>query len=132
MLLKSTLNPVAAPPITAASMTSTAPHHKVRVFPRTAIDSGEIEGIHNRTDYDLSRHQEYSGKSLQYFDEQAKEKFTPYIIETSAGASRSFMAFLVDAYREEEAPTADGKMDLRTVMRFNPGLRQSRQQSSLS
>ena len=83
---------------------------------------GEIEGIHNRTDFDLSRHQEYSGKSMQYFDEQAKEKFLPYIIETSAGASRSFMAFLVDAYREEEAPTADGKMELRTVMRFHPSL----------
>ncbi len=83
---------------------------------------GEIEGIHNRTDFDLSRHQEYSGKSMQYFDEQAKEKFLPYIIETSAGASRSFMAFLVDAYREEEAPTADGKMEIRTVMRFHPKL----------
>ena len=83
---------------------------------------GEIEGIHNRTDFDLSRHQEYSGKSLQYFDEQAKEKYTPFIIETSAGASRSFMAFLVDAHREEEAPTADGKMELRTVMRFHPSL----------
>ena len=52
---------------------------------------GEIEGIHNRTDYDLSRHQEYSGKNMQYFDEETKEKFTPYIIETSAGASRSSM-----------------------------------------
>ena len=81
---------------------------------------GEIEGVHNRTDFDLSRHEEYSGKSMQYFDEQSKEKFTPYIIETSAGASRSFMAFLVDAYREEEAPTADGKMEMRTVMRFIP------------
>jgi glycyl-tRNA synthetase len=83
---------------------------------------GEIEGIHNRTDFDLSRHQEYSGKSMQYFDEQAKEKFIPYIIETSAGASRSFMAFLVDAYREEEAPTADGKSEIRTVMHFHPRL----------
>jgi glycyl-tRNA synthetase len=59
---------------------------------------------------------------MEYFDEQTKEKFTPYIIETSAGASRSFMAFLVDAYREEEAPTADGKSELRTVMRFHPTL----------
>jgi glycyl-tRNA synthetase len=83
---------------------------------------GEIEGIHNRTDFDLSRHQEYSGKAMQYFDEQTKERFIPFIIETSAGASRSFMAFLVDAYREEEAPTADGKSELRTVMRFHPRL----------
>ena len=59
---------------------------------------------------------------MKYFDEQAKEKYTPFIIETSAGASRSFMAFLVDAYREEEAPTADGKTETRVVMRFHPKL----------
>jgi len=59
---------------------------------------------------------------MKYFEEQGKEKFTPYIIETSAGASRSFMAFLVDAYREEEAPTADGKTEMRVVMRFHPKL----------
>ncbi len=80
---------------------------------------GEIEGIHNRTDYDLSRHEQFSGKSMKYFDEQTKEKFIPYIIETSAGASRSFMAFLVDAYREEEAPTADGKKEQRVVMKLH-------------
>lgn len=83
---------------------------------------GEIEGIHNRTDFDLSRHEQYSTKTMKYFDEQTKEKYTPYIIETSAGASRSFMAFLVDAYNEEEAPTADGKMDVRVVMKFHPKL----------
>ncbi|PJA97613.1 MAG: glycine--tRNA ligase [Ignavibacteriales bacterium CG_4_9_14_3_um_filter_30_11] len=63
---------------------------------------GEIEGIHNRTDFDLRRHEEFSGKSLKYFDEETKEKTLPYIIETSAGASRSFMAFLTEAYDEEE------------------------------
>jgi len=83
---------------------------------------GEIEGIHNRTNYDLSRHQEFSGKNMQYFDEQSKEKFTPFIIETSAGASRSFMAFLVNAYAEEQAPDADGKMETRVVMKFHPTL----------
>jgi glycyl-tRNA synthetase len=83
---------------------------------------GEIEGIHNRTDYDLSRHEEYSGKSMKYFDEQSKEKFTPYVIETSAGASRSFMAFLVDAYCEEEAPTAEGGVETRIVLRLHPKL----------
>jgi glycyl-tRNA synthetase len=83
---------------------------------------GEIEGIHNRAAWDLSRHEEFSGKTMKYFDEQTKEKYTPFVIETSAGASRSLMAFLVDAYTEEEAPTADGKMDLRVVMRFNPKL----------
>jgi glycyl-tRNA synthetase len=78
---------------------------------------GEIEGIHNRTDFDLGRHQEYSGKSQQYFDDETKEKFIPFIIETSAGASRSFMAFLVDAYYEEEV-----KGDTRSVLRFHPKL----------
>ena len=78
---------------------------------------GEIEGIHNRTDFDLSRHQEYSGKSQLYFEEQTKEKFIPFIIETSAGASRSFMAFLIDAYYEEEV---NGEM--RSVLKFHPKL----------
>jgi glycyl-tRNA synthetase len=83
---------------------------------------GEIEGIHNRTDFDLSRHEEFSGKTLKYFDPESKEKYTPYVIETSAGASRSFMAFLVDAYREEEAPDANGKMETRVVLRFHPSI----------
>jgi glycyl-tRNA synthetase len=83
---------------------------------------GEIEGIHNRTDFDLSQHQTFSGKSMQYFDDAAKERFLPYIIETSAGASRSFMAFLVDAYREEDAPTADGGTETRVVLRLSAKL----------
>ena len=78
---------------------------------------GEIEGIHNRTNFDLSRHEEFSGKSLKYFDEESKEKFIPFIIETSAGASRSFMAFLVDAYYEEEV-----NGEVRSVLRFHPKL----------
>jgi glycyl-tRNA synthetase len=78
---------------------------------------GEIEGIHNRTDFDLSRHQQFSGKSQQYFDDETKEKYIPYIIETSAGASRSFMAFLIDAYYEEEV-----NGELRSVLRFHPKL----------
>ena len=78
---------------------------------------GEIEGIHNRTNYDLSRHEEYSGKSLKYYDEESKEKYLPFIIETSAGASRSFMAFLIDAYYEEEVNN-----EQRSVLRFHPKL----------
>jgi glycyl-tRNA synthetase len=78
---------------------------------------GEIEGIHNRTNFDLSRHEEFSGKSLKYFDEAAKEKYVPFIIETSAGASRSFMAFLIDAYYEEEV-----KGEKRAVLKFHPKL----------
>ncbi|HEY5125591.1 MAG TPA: glycine--tRNA ligase [Ignavibacteria bacterium] len=85
---------------------------------------GEIEGIHNRTDYDLGRHTEYSGKKLEYFDEQSKEKYIPYVIETSAGASRSLMAFLVDAYEEEELKkeNSDGTIstEVRTVLHFHP------------
>lgn len=83
---------------------------------------GEIEGIHNRTNYDLSRHEEFSGKNMKYFDEESKEKFTPFIIETSAGASRSLMAFLVNAYHEEEAPSAEGQMETRVVLKFHPML----------
>ncbi|HTP14118.1 MAG TPA: glycine--tRNA ligase [Bacteroidota bacterium] len=83
---------------------------------------GEIEGVHNRTDFDLSRHEQFSGKTMKYFDEETKEKFTPFVIETSAGASRSFMAFLVDSYREEEAPTAEGGMEMRTVLKLHPAL----------
>lgn len=78
---------------------------------------GEIEGIHNRTDFDLSRHEEFSGKSQKYFDDQTKEKFIPYIIETSAGASRGFMAFLVDAYNEEEV-----NGEKRVVLKLHPKL----------
>jgi glycyl-tRNA synthetase len=78
---------------------------------------GEIEGIHNRTDFDLSRHEEFSGKSLKYFDDSAKEKYVPFIIETSAGASRSLMAFLIDAYYEEEV-----KGEKRVVLKFHPKL----------
>jgi glycyl-tRNA synthetase len=60
----------------------------------------EIEGVHNRGDFDLSNHSKYSGKDLRYFDEETKERYFPYIIETSGGADRSFLAFLCDAYQE--------------------------------
>ena len=61
----------------------------------------EIEGIHNRTDFDLSRHAKYSGKDLSYFDEATRQRFIPYIIETSAGLTRTLLTVLVDAYGEE-------------------------------
>ena len=83
---------------------------------------GEIEGVHNRTNFDLSRHEEYSSKTMKYFDEEKKEKYTPFVIETSAGASRSFMAFLVDSYHEEEAPTAEGTAELRVVLKLHAKL----------
>ena len=62
----------------------------------------ELEGIHNRTDYDLKRHIQYSGKDLSYFDTNSEERFVPYIIETSAGVDRTLLTCLVDAYEEEE------------------------------
>ncbi len=62
----------------------------------------ELEGIHNRYDYDLSRHQEYSGKKMEYFDEETRERYIPYIIETSAGCDRTVLTVMVDAYREDE------------------------------
>jgi len=62
----------------------------------------ELEGIANRTDYDLKQHSQYSGKALEYFDEETKHKLVPYVIEPAAGADRSALAFLVDAYHEEE------------------------------
>jgi len=65
------------------------------------IGWSELEGIHNRSDFDLSQHMKFSGKSLEYFDEASKEKFIPYVIETAVGCDRLFLAFLCDAYREE-------------------------------
>jgi glycyl-tRNA synthetase len=62
----------------------------------------ELEGVHNRGDFDLGRHQEHSGKKLEYFDDESKEHFLPYIIETSAGCDRTVLTALVDAYREDE------------------------------
>jgi len=77
----------------------------------------EIEGIHSRTDYDLSRHQEYSGKKLEYFDQATRERYIPYVVETSVGLDRTILMVLCDAYREEEV---DG--DTRTVLKFHPAL----------
>ena len=83
---------------------------------------GEIQGICNRTDYDLKAHSEASGESLTYFDEQTRERYTPYVIEPSAGVDRSVMTFLVDAYSEEEAVSAKGKPEKRVVLKLHPAL----------
>jgi len=77
----------------------------------------EFEGIHNRTDFDLSRHQEFSGKKLDYLDAATNERFVPYVVETSAGADRTTLAVLCDAYREEEV---EGEQ--RIVLRLEPAL----------
>ena len=83
---------------------------------------GELEGIANRTDYDLKQHGEFSGQDLSYFDQESNEHYVPYVIEPAAGADRATLAFLLAAYHEEEVPTADGKVDKRTVLRLDPRL----------
>ena len=82
----------------------------------------ELEGVANRTDFDLSRHSEFSGKDLSYYDQERDERYLPYVIEPAAGVDRSTLAFLVDAYREEEAPTAKGGVEKRTVLRLHHAL----------
>jgi glycyl-tRNA synthetase len=77
----------------------------------------ELEGIANRTDFDLKRHAEYSGKDLTYFDEERRERYLPFVIEPSAGADRSVLAFLVDAYDEDEV-----EGEVRSVLRLHPKL----------
>ncbi|AGM28397.1 Glycyl-TRNA synthetase (GlyS) [Mycobacteroides abscessus subsp. abscessus] len=83
---------------------------------------GELEGIANRTDFDLSTHAKHSGEDLSYYDQAEDRRYTPYVIEPAAGLTRSFMAFLVDAYHEDEAPNAKGGVDTRTVLRLDPRL----------
>jgi glycyl-tRNA synthetase len=83
---------------------------------------GELEGIANRTDFDLSTHSKHSGADLTYFDQTKNERWTPYVIEPAAGLTRSLMAFLVDAYSEDEAPNTKGGVDKRTVLRLDPRL----------
>jgi len=75
----------------------------------------ELEGVHNRTDYDLSRHQQYSGKDLSYFDDAVRERFIPYIVETSAGCDRTVLTCLLDAYDEEKIEN-----EIRVVLRLDP------------
>jgi glycyl-tRNA synthetase len=83
---------------------------------------GELEGIANRTDFDLSTHAKHSGQDLSYFDQANNERYTPYVIEPAAGLSRSLMTFLVDAYTEDEAPNTKGGVDKRVVLKLDPRL----------
>ena len=101
-------------------------HEKLAHYAKEACDIeyefcfgwGEINGTHNRTDYDLSRHQEYSGKSMEYLDPETNEKYIPYIIESTIGADRLTLAILDSAYKEETLE--DGST--REVMSFHPAL----------
>ena len=76
----------------------------------------EFEGIHNRTDYDLSQHQKWSGKDLTHFEETTRESFLPYVVETAVGLNRTLLVCLVDGYREETTPNGEQ----RVVLRFHP------------
>ncbi len=98
-------------------------HDKLAHYADAAVDVAyefpiglqEVEGIHSRTDYDLRRHQEYSGKKMEYFDPQTNERYIPYVVETSVGLDRTVLMLLCDAYREEEV---NGEQ--RLVMKFHP------------
>ena len=99
------------------------PQNKLAHYAKRAVDIeyefpwgwGELEGVHNRTDFDLRRHQEYSGKDLTYFDEQSRERYLPYIIETASGLNRTLLVTLLDGYEEEQL-----EKETRTVLKFSP------------
>jgi glycyl-tRNA synthetase len=82
----------------------------------------ELEGIANRTDFDLKTHAKHSGVDLTYFDQERNERWTPYVIEPAAGLTRAVLTFLLDAYSEDEAPDAKGKLEKRTVLRLDKRL----------
>jgi len=103
-------------------------HEKLAHYARAAVDVeykfpmgfSELEGIHNRSDFDLTQHMKFSGKSLEYFDEPNKKKFIPFVIETAVGCDRLFLAFMCDAYREEVTKNEKGEEDIRIVMGLHP------------
>jgi len=88
-------------------------------FGFTGSEWGELMGVANRTDYDLGSHIKYSGEDLSYFDQVTGERYVPHVIEPSFGLTRAMMAFLCDAYHEDEAPNAKGGVDKRTVLRLD-------------
>ncbi|MHB1920720.1 MAG: glycine--tRNA ligase [Chitinophagaceae bacterium] len=106
-------------------------HSKLAHYANAAVDIEyefpigfkEVEGIHSRTDFDLSSHQEFSGKKLQYFDPELNKNYIPFVVETSVGLDRTVLMVLSEAFLEEQVPTADPtKMDTRTVLKFPPRL----------
>ena len=80
----------------------------------------ELEGVAYRTDYDLTQHQTGSGKPLEYFDDETKQRFIPHVVEPSAGVDRTVLALICEAYSEDQAPDEKGKMESRVVLRFHP------------
>jgi glycyl-tRNA synthetase len=89
-------------------------------FPFT--DWGELEGIANRTDFDLRQHAKFSGEDLTYFEPEKEERYFPFVIEPAAGVDRAALAFIIDAYREDEAPTAKGGTEKRTLLALHKDL----------
>ncbi|MEY4616686.1 MAG: glycyl-tRNA synthetase [Pseudomonadota bacterium] len=106
------------------------PHETLAHYAKAAVDVQykfpigwqELEGIHNRSDFDLSQHMKFSGKSLEYFDEANKEKFIPWVIETAVGCDRLFLALLCEAYREEVTVDEKGAEDVRVVLGLHPDI----------
>jgi len=82
----------------------------------------EVEGIHSRTDFDLSQHQKFSGKKMQYFESETDERFIPYVVETSIGLDRTFLMVLSHAFHEEMVPDANGKLEERILLKLAPVL----------
>jgi glycyl-tRNA synthetase len=91
-------------------------------FPFAPGGWGELEGIANRTDYDLKAHERASGQDLSYFDQEHERRYHPYVIEPAGGVDRAMLAFLLDAFRVEEAPTAKGGTEKRTYLALHPDL----------
>jgi glycyl-tRNA synthetase len=91
-------------------------------FSFTGTEWGELEGIANRTDYDLGVHSKASGTDLSYFDQESGERWTPYVIEPAVGVDRTALVFLLDAYSEDEAPNAKGELEKRVVLKLDPRL----------
>lgn len=109
-------------------------HEKLAHYANAAVDVEyrfpfgfkEVEGIHSRTDFDLSQHQEYSGKKIQYYDPEAGESYVPYVVETSIGVDRMFLQIMAASYTEEEVEAANGKKDTRVVLRIPAALAPSK------
>ena len=91
-------------------------------FNFAGLEWGELEGIANRTDYDLTAHSKGSGADLSYFDQATNTRYTPFVIEPAAGVDRATLTFLLDAYDEDEAPNTKGGVDRRIVLRLDPRL----------
>jgi len=105
-------------------------HEKLAHYANAAVDVEykfpfgfkEVEGIHSRTDFDLSQHQQYSGKKITYYDPELNESYVPYVVETSIGLDRMFLQVISASYAEEEVESANGQKEIRVVLKIPPML----------